>query len=141
MCVRQVTLTELNLRKNGLEAAGGQALAAALRANATLTSLNLALNALGKQGGSALGEALAATGAAPALTALDLKGNQLDVEAFASAVRGHAALRLLNLRYHAVSPPAEKKLLEAVKGRQAPPVDSSRDSSEAQGADDFKLLL
>ena len=133
--VTQDTLTELNLRKNGLEAAGGRAVAEALRENATLTSLNLAYNALGKEGGAALAGSLASHAA---LTALDLKGNQLVVEAFAPAIKANLVLRRLNLRYNAVGG-AETALKEAVKGRkQPPPVDAGGDVEDQPP---FELLL
>ena len=135
LAVTQDTLTELNLRKNGLEAAGGKAVAEALRENATLTSLNLAYNALGAEGGAALAGSLASHAA---LTALDLKGNQLVVEAFAPAIKANLVLRRLNLRYNPVGA-AETVLKEAVKGRkQPPPVDAGGD---AEDQPPFELLL
>ena len=131
----QGRLTELNLRKNGLEAAGGKAVAEALRANATLTSLNLAYNALGAEGGAALAGPLASHAA---LTALDLKGNQLAVEAFAPAIKANLVLRRLNLRYNALGA-AETALKEAVKGRKPPPpVEAGGDADDQPP---FELLL
>lgn len=131
----QERLTELNLRKNGLEAAGGKAVAEALRENATLTSLNLAYNALGAEGGAALAGPLASHAA---LTALDLKGNQLAVEAFAPAIKANLVLRRLNLRYNALGA-AETALKEAVKGRKPPsPVEAGGDADDQPP---FELLL
>ena len=133
--VTQGILTELNLRKNGLEAAGGKAVAAALGENHKLTSLNLAYNALGAKGGAAVALALALH---TALTSLDLKGNQLAIEAFAPAIKANLVLQRLNLRYNAVGA-AETALKEAVKGRkQPPPVEAGGD---AEDQPPFELLL
>ena len=73
-----------------------------------------------------------------ALTALDLKGNQLAVEAFAPAIKANLVLRRLNLRYNALGA-AETALKEALKGRKPPPpVEAGGDADDQPP---FELLL
>ena len=108
-------LTVLDLSNNGLDVAGVEALARALRDNTVLTRLSLGNNGLGADGAEALEGALCNN---TVLTQLSLGGNGLGVagaEALARALRENTRLTQLDLGNNDLGAASVKALAGALR--------------------------
>ena len=113
---RNSTLTELNLRLNGIYDAGATALAEALKTNTTLTMLDLTENfEISDLGATALAEAIQTNST---LAGLNLSKNEIEdagATALAKALQKNSNLRVLNLSDNSIGDTGAAALAEAIQ--------------------------
>jgi Ran GTPase-activating protein (RanGAP) involved in mRNA processing and transport len=110
-------LEKLDLSDNTFKTQGGEAIAAAVKSMPNLVELNLRDAAIEDDGMVAIADALREGGAAPALTALDVSGNDLTEEsmsALGQLLRVGGALRVLQVEENEIGSKGAKAIAKAL---------------------------
>ncbi|XP_066024109.1 NLR family CARD domain-containing protein 3-like isoform X2 [Pocillopora verrucosa] len=109
------TLTNLDLQNNGISAAGATCIAEAIKVNKTLTNLDLSWNGISAAGATCIAEAIKVN---KTLTNLDLSWNGISdagATCIAEAIKVNKTLTNLDLRRNGISDAGATCIAEAIK--------------------------
>ena len=140
--LNETSLTQLDLRRNGIGDAFAASLSEALTANSSLTNLNLSGNSIGAVGAASLCQALTANSS---LTNLDLSYNSIGAVGAASlcqALTANSSLTNLDLSYNSIGAVGAASLFQALTANSSlTNLDLNGNSISAVGAASLSQAL